>query len=264
MVRRRAIRLTTESGQELIRVSTTPVRVPGPAPAGTRRPLAGGQIAMIVIGSLLALLGLGLLAGGAAAAAAGHSRNGDGFLTTGPASVATDSYAVSVPDIGVDVRGPDQAYARNLLGTVRIRATSGDPATPVFIGIAPSRDVEGYLRGVGHDDIQDIEVDPVSVDYATHAGGAPATAPAEQTFWDRSDSGTGTRTLDWELATGDWTVVVMNADGSPGVRADLDLGGTLPILRWATVVLFAGGGLLLLGGVLLIVLPLATRRRYPT
>jgi hypothetical protein len=55
----------------------------------------------------------------------------------------------------------------------------------------------------------------------------------------------------------------MNANGSPGVRADLDLGGTLPVLRGVTIGLFVGGAVLLIGGVLLIVLPLVTRRRSP-
>jgi hypothetical protein len=242
-------------------MSTTPVREPDHRPVRTRRPLSGGQVAMVVIGSIVALLGLGLVGSGVAVAAVGNSRTGDGFVTSGPASVSTESYAVSVPGLGVNVRGPDEAYARDLLGSVRIRATAADPAEPVFIGIAPAADVEAYLRGVGHDDLTDIEVDPVTVRYAPHPGGAPASGPAGQTFWDVSDVGTGTRTLDWTLATGDWTVVVMNADGSPGVRADLDLGGTLPVLRWATVGLLVAGGVLLLGGLVLALLPLVTRRR---
>jgi hypothetical protein len=245
-------------------VSTTPVETPDGYPQPTRRrPLGGGQIAMIIIGSILALLGLGLLGAGAAAAAAGHSRDGAGFVTSGPAAVSTTAYALTTPDLGVDVRGPDEAYARGLLGTVRIRATPAVPSRPVFVGIAPTADVQRYLDGVGHDAITDIEVDPVRVEYDQQAGGPPEAAPGEQTFWESSDSGTGTRTLEWQLATGDWTVVLMNADGSPGVRANLDLGGTLPVLRGVTIGLFVGGGLLLLGGAVLILLPLVTRRREP-
>ncbi|HEY6745636.1 MAG TPA: hypothetical protein VI357_07945 [Mycobacteriales bacterium] len=228
-------------------------------PTGRRAPLTGGQIAMIVIGTLAALAGLGLLASATAVAVAGHNRTG-GYLTTGAATVQSRSYAVTVPDVGVDIRGPDQAYARQILGTVRIRATASDPGVPVFVGIARTADADRYLSGVGHSDVADIDTDPVRVDYVEQAGGAPASAPAEQTFWDRSDSGTGTRTLDWDVAAGDWTVVVMNADGSPGVRADVDLGGTLPVLRGITIGLFVAGGVLLAGGLLLIVLPLATRR----
>jgi hypothetical protein len=222
--------------------------------------LTGGQTAMIIIGAIATLLGLGLLLSATVIAAAGNNRS-DGFLTTGTAPLATDSYAVSVPDVGIDVRGPDQAYARRLLGTVRIRATSADPAVPVFVGIARTADVDGYLEGVGHADIADIDSRPVSVDYAEHAGSAPRTIPEEQTFWDSSDSGTGTRTLNWNVAAGDWTVVVMNADGSAGVRADVDLGGTLPVLRMATIILFVAGGLILAAGLLLILLPIVTRRR---
>ncbi|HST65788.1 MAG TPA: hypothetical protein VLM05_11425 [Mycobacteriales bacterium] len=231
-------------------------------PARGRGPLTGGQIAMIVIGAVTTLIGVGLLLAATAVAVAGHSR-ADGFLTTRPATLATGSYAVTVPDVGVDVRGPDEAYARGLLGTVRIRATGSDPAKPVFVGIARTADVDGYLRGVAHADVSDIDGDGSDVRYTDRAGSAPASGPGELTFWDRSDSGTATRTLEWDVSGGDWTVVVMNADGSPAVSADVDLGGTLPVLRWATGVLFALGAVFFLGGLLLIVLPLATRRRAP-
>jgi hypothetical protein len=238
-------------------VTTTQAR-----PVRGRAPLTGGQIAMIIIGSIAALIGLGLLLSATAIAVAGHSRT-DGFVTTGTAPLSTDRFAVTVPGVGIDVRGPDEAYARKLLGTVRIRATAADPSVPVFVGIGRTADVDRYLEGVGHADVTDIEARPVAVDYADHAGSAPRSAPTAQTFWDSSDSGTGTRTLDWDVAAGDWTVVVMNADGSAGVAADVDLGGTLPVLRWATISLFVAGGLLLAAGILLIVLPLATRRRGP-
>jgi hypothetical protein len=239
----------------------------GAAPSPGRPPaspgLGAGRIVAIVIGALLVLIGLGLLAGGAAVAYAGHSRDAAGFVTSGPAPVDSDAYAVVVPGVGVQIRGPDQAYARDLLGTVRIRATGDDPQQAVFLGLARTQDVDAYLRGVGHDEVRDIDVDPVRTDYTNRAGGAPASPPGEQTFWARSAAGTGTRTVEWPLATGDWTVVVMNADGSAGVHADVDLGGTLPVLRGATIGLFAAGGVLLVGGVLLIVLPIVTRRRVP-
>jgi hypothetical protein len=206
--------------------------------------------------------GLAAAAAAAGAPAAGAAHAAPAAGTAGPATAATDSYALTVPDVGVDVRGPDEAYARKILGTVRIRATAADPAKPVFVGIAPTRDVDAYLDGVGHADVSDIEVDPVEVKYAPSDGGPPASAPTEQTFWDASDSGTGTRTMEWELATGDWTVVVMNADGSSGVRADLDLGGELPGLGWVTVALITLGAVLLLGGALLVILPLTVGRRH--
>jgi len=38
------------------------------------------------------------------------------------------------------------------------------------------------------------------------------------------------KTLTWKVRAGDWSVVLMNADGSRGVTADIDLGAKLSFL----------------------------------
>jgi hypothetical protein len=43
-----------------------------------------------------------------------------------------------------------------------------------------------------------------------------------------SVSGSGEQTLDWTIETGEWALVIMNADGSPGVSADVRLGVLAP------------------------------------
>lgn len=38
-------------------------------------------------------------------------------------------------------------YQASMVGDVRVTATSADPTTPVFVGIAPAGDAEAYLAG---------------------------------------------------------------------------------------------------------------------
>ncbi len=51
-----------------------------------------------------------------------------------------------------------------------------------------------------------------------------------------------------DVAKGDWSIVVMNADASPGVDARLSLGAKVGFLFWLGIGLAIGGGILLAVG----------------
>ena len=101
----------------------------------------------------------------------------------------------------------------------------------LFMGIAPADAVAGYLDGVVHDEITEwdsMQDDITDVVYTRNEGTTEPTAPGTKGFWVASVSGSGEQTLDWTIESGEWAVVIMNADGSPGVSADVRFGVLAP------------------------------------
>jgi hypothetical protein len=226
---------------------------PTPPPqAGTS--WTAGRILLVVLGSIVALLAMGLLAAGGTLLWADRTqRDDDGFLTTPSGLFESDSYAITSESIDLFEAdtGGDWVLTEGLLGDVRITVeASGN----VFVGIGESDDVEAYLDGVAHDEVRDLDFDPFRVSYRRFRGGPPPGPPGEQDFWAASASGTGEQVATWEAESGNWTVVLMNADGSQGVSGDLSAGAEADFLLWLAIGLLIAGLLVLASGVLLIVL----------
>jgi hypothetical protein len=147
-------------------------------------------------------------------------------------------------------------------GKIRIRAESPG-AKMLFIGIGPEAAVAKYLGRVAHANVEDIDFDPFRVTYLPVSGGAPQEPPTEQHFWAVSASGVGTQTVTWKVREGDWSAVLMNADGSRGVVANVDLGAKLSFLLWVAIGSLIGAVLVIGGSTALIVLAAQTRQPSP-
>jgi hypothetical protein len=224
-----------------------------PRPAAGAGTPGAGRVALIVIGSLFALVSLALLAGGGTAVAVDLTqRDAQGYVGSSFEGYATPTYALASERIELDVPGPGSVW-QNLLGTVRISSRSDHP---VFIGVARSEDVDAYLGAVRREQARDL-FDRQG--FRTLPGGAPVTAPGHQSFWVASASGTGSQSLIWEPEDGNWTAVLMNADGSASVDAGLAIGAELPALVWVGLGV-VGGGVLLLGLAGLMIVSGARRR----
>ena len=85
------------------------------------------------------------------------------------------------------------------------------------------------------------DIDDDGEHLSTRRGGPPPAPPAEQDFWAASTTGAGEQTLDWEPEDGSWSAVVMNADASRGVAADLSIGAELDAVIWIGLVLLVAG-----------------------
>lgn len=224
--------------------------VPSGAPGGG---MSGGRIALIVIGSLLALLGFTLAAGGGALLVAnGTLRDDEGFFTTSTERFATTGRALASDDLSV-VEGSPVDVPDDNLATIRLRVTSVDPGRPVFVGIARADDVDRYLSGVDHDRILNADFDPFRVDYSRRTGSIAPAAPTTAAFWVATATGSGRQALRWDVSSGTWSVVIMNADGSPGVAVEADAGAKIKYLVTIAIGLLSGGLVLLGGGVTMII-----------
>ena len=221
----------------------------------------GARIALIVTGAVTGLVAAGLLAVGAAALYGESEKDGDGYLSTDGHHFAAGTHALASESLDVDLDGAGWLMDREDVGDVRVEVEprSGED---VFVGIAPTDQVSRYLGGVAHTSVGDVDSWPFDADYDEHAvaGERRPAPPGEQRIWAASDQGPGTRTLEWDVADGDWSVVVMNADGSRGVDAEVEAGAKVPFLSEIGWTATGSGAILLIGAAALLVAGIRTPR----
>ena len=217
--------------------------------------MKAGRIVMLVIGALCAMVGLGMLAGAGVAGWANYQQRDGRYFVTPSEQFFGDSYALTTPRLDGMTGGslPDGGPA-HLPGSVLLRGSSTDPGKEIFIGIAPRADVAAYLAGVRHTEIVDVRFDPFRALYRDVAGPNAPSNPVQQNFWAATATGRGQQELTWDLRSGAWAVVVMNADASDPVSVNLQAGARTDLFGLVFIGLLIGGIVMLLIGVPLIVL----------
>jgi hypothetical protein len=229
--------------------------VSGPSDAGISGADSGktgwtsGPVISLVAGSLFGLMSFGVLAAAVVVFSVDGNRE-DGFVTTPSADFSTEAYAVVAEGLEVYLEGTDRVVPEAIIGDVRVDITGAEK--PVFVGIARSSDVDRYLSGVSYSEVPDLSREDGRNLPAT-AGGGPSASPASQPFWAASSEGPGSREIRWPVENGTWSVVIMNADASPGLEFRGDIGAEVPILRPIYIGLFIVGNVLLVAAIVLIV-----------
>jgi hypothetical protein len=199
---------------------------------------------MLVIGAIVALFSAATLAAGGAMLWADQTQRDSAGYVSVTEDLDTGAYALVAEDIDFRARDiPRALYPSSILDKARIQAASISGG-PVFVGIARAADVDRYLGSTSYAMVTDFRGSSL----ISHAGGAPETSPADETFWVASSSGSGKQSLTWDVREGTWTAVVMNADASAGVSVETKVGARIPSLGWiAAGVMGVGLVFLLLG-----------------
>jgi hypothetical protein len=200
------------------------------------------RFARIALGLLLTLAGLVVTFAGAVTAF--WLVGPDNTITTGSRQFISQGLAViTAPDL-LDRHGP----------TLHVTAT-GDK--PVFVGVGQDLDVANYLAGTAHTRL--IRFDPPAT-FGTQEmrGRSPRlTAPAELDWWVAQAGGSGEQSVAWPIQDGRYDVVVMNADGTPAVGAEVRFGVEVDRAFGLCLLVLGAGILVLTLGLLL------TFRRRP-
>jgi hypothetical protein len=187
----------------------------------------------VVIGSVLALISLGLLGGGGTLLWADQALRQDGYVTTGTATYSTTGYALASERVNLGWGW----LLTGLVGDVRLRVTAVSPDRPVFVAIGPADRVSAYLSGIAYTTV--TGTGPGGS--VSHHGTVRPAPPQTTGIWIAQATGTGTQTLRWTAQAGDWIAVAMNPDGSAGLTMRADAGVSAPWLFRLAVELIIGG-----------------------
>lgn len=230
--------------------------LPGPSPSVSLRPspvsrgdqatarpspLSGpGRVLTLILAGITGLLGIAAVAAGGAGIVLDQTqRDTSGYLMTSATPYSTSTYAL----VSATYRGGtsnEWFVSRDVLGTVRVRVNS---ARPVFVGVAPETALGPYLANVARAEGKTFTAG--SAEFRSYPGGAPSSPPSTQRFWSASVSGAGEHTLTWTPKNGNWRIVLMNADGSSRVAADVSVGARMPDLLTIAIAVLGSGMLLL-------------------
>lgn len=210
------------------------------------------RVVLLIVGILAGMVALGLLAGGGIALWVHATERGDdGYYSTDPQRLGSDGYAlVSRP---LDLTMGRSAWVPKDVATFRLRS---EGATDLFVGLAPTRDVRRYLARSSYTVVTDVSTDPFRATYRHVDGPRAPENPRTQDFWVATAR---EGLLEWSIRGGEWSVVVMNVDASPGVTADVSVGVRTALLLPIGVALLVVG--LLLGIAAAAMIRAATRRR---
>jgi hypothetical protein len=204
-----------------------------------------------VLGVSCVVLGLVSLAAGAIIAVLFGS---DGTISSAPSRVSGSGVAVIADGLGADSGSlpvPDG------LGTLTVAFTS-PTRTPVFVGTAAPADVDTYLTGAPYDAV--VSLSPGSAAEMRSVPGTQQPAvPTDQRFWIRQTTGSPATLTAAPNETG--TLVVMNADASPGVAVDVVVTLSVATAWSAALAALGGGAVLVLAGVVALWRAAVRRRR---
>ena len=230
-----------------------------------------GKIIALIFGIFFLLIGILITVSGVAVFAVSNVYTDNQGYFTSPEYQLTKENVVAVvfSDININIESNAPQWVQSNLSNIvqiRMQLTSTEN---YFIGVAQTSKVETYLANVPYAKITDFNWNSglqVSSDiiHPAATGNLSSNQPANLTdFWDAQ--GSSTTILNWVPKQGEWTFVVMKADGTKGVDVGIKAGAKVPILgAIATFLVIFGVMFIVLSIVIFIIIARTNKRKIVT
>lgn len=218
---------------------------------------------LLIVATLLFILGIAAIAGGAAFLYYNAGTDAEGYAISPVYEVRSSANAFV---LWVAPMKPSSTFSwlgEDNIAMTKWIVTTADPGTQVFAGWAKASDGQLYVNQFKYEtpdqgwhwyiDAYYAEIEVPSTKIVNQ--NAPTRAPADESFWTdkvvTGESATIYWDPTWDQSAGMNMIIIMNADGSTGVNADLQLGFQVPVLTWLPYLLIPLGVLLCIGGYVL-------------
>lgn len=223
----------------------------------------GWKAVAIIMGGLIILTSIPFLFGGGALMGVTEWLDqGGGYIGVDNVDLSTSTQVLVGKELDIymsEMDYPSHWMWEPDLGdlvTVKIKAESNN-GEAIFIGIADAEDAYAVFGDAAYDQVTKFRMEDFRdkypyVEYRYHSGHALNVTPADLDIWVTEISGVGEQTLTWSPESGNYWLIIMNADGSANVDIQTGVGAKVPILGNIGRGLFVGGLVLLAVGVAIV------------
>ena len=227
-----------------------------------KSPWSAGRIALAILGGFLILIALPLIFGGTVVTGLTDELDtGSGYIGLKGINLETPTQSLIFKELRFE------EYVSDSIDNPFIESWSIDPENfvsvrfyaesnngkEIFVGIIGENDALGYIGAAEYDYVTDVDMvridDPTpDIVYRNHPGEPITVSPEVLSSWVTSEKGQDIDYLQWDPTFGDYWLVMMNSDLSPGVDVDVGVGVRIPFLTAIGRGLIAGGLFCLITG----------------
>lgn len=214
---------------------------------------------LLISGVLLILLSLPLLGFGTYYFLRNQETDSESYALSNISRITTPTYGYVIGPQGQNQSSNNEVFmARELRWTVK----NNNPEKELFIGLCWVDSGYSYLKSFQsvvpmdwtyHYESYKVTISLPNDFWPSGVENAPIKPPGQETFWLKSDRGKDSMEVSWSAGTGKYYLFIMNADGSSGIDADINLGYRVGLYTWLPYVLIPLGIIFLIIGILVVI-----------